>query len=158
MEDLDLREPITRQEFAGVAVLLYEYFTGFAIPTYDGQSPFADTSDTDVLKAYSLGIVNGTGDGTFAPNDTLTRQQAGAMLGRVYELATQGVLFEGAFLPQGEVSFADAEQIAEYARNYIGFFIGCGIIHGMGDGTFAPNGTMTREQALKIAAMCAENL
>ena len=158
LEEKDLREPITRQEFSSTAVLLYEHFTGFAIPNYEGQNPFSDTDNEDVLKAYSLGIVNGMGDGSFAPEESLTRQQASAMLGRVYELAAQGALFGGAFLPQSEDSFSDQGQIADYAGSYIGFFVGRGIIHGMGDGSFAPNGTMTREQALKIAAMCAENL
>lgn len=158
LQDADLTQPITRQEFAWVATALYEYFTGVPIPAYEGELPFTDTDDSRVLKAYSLGIVNGMGDGTYAPDAILTRQQACTMLGRVYELAVQGVIFSGAFLPQGPESFTDAGQIADYSRNYIGFFSGQGILNGMGDGSFSPNGTMTREQALKVAAMSGENL
>lgn len=154
----DLTQSITRQEFACVALQLYTCFTGLEIPDYEGLSPFTDTEDPDVLKAFSLGLVNGMGDGTFAPDATLTREQASTMLGRCYELASQGVLFDGAFLPQSETEFSDNAAISDYARRYIGFFLGRGIVNGMGDGTFAPQGTMTREQALKIAAMCVENL
>ncbi|MBQ9967677.1 MAG: S-layer homology domain-containing protein [Oscillospiraceae bacterium] len=154
----DLTAPITRQEFAETALLLYTRFTGLDIPAYEGLSPFLDTEDPQILKAYSLGLVNGMGDGTFAPDATLTREQASTMLGRAYELASQGVLFDGAFLPQSEEAFYDQGSISHYAVRYIGFFVGQQIIDGMGDGTFRPQDTMTREQALKIAAVCVQNL
>lgn len=154
----DLTAPITRQEFAETALLLYTRFTRLDIPDYQGLSPFLDTEDPQILKAYSLGLVNGMGDGTFAPDATLTREQASTMLGRAYELASQGVLFDGAFLPQSEEAFYDQDSISHYAVRYIGFFVGQSIIDGMGDGTFLPQGTMTREQALKIAAVCVQNL
>lgn len=154
----DLTEHITRQEFAETALLLYTTFTGLDIPDYEGLSPFFDTEDPQILKAYSLRLVNGMGDGTFAPDATLTREQAATMLGRAYELASQGVLFDGIFLPQGTESFTDQGSISDYAKNYIGFFVGQGIVDGMGDGMFLPQGTMTREQALKICAVCVQNL
>lgn len=154
----DLSAQITRQEFAAVAVLLYEAFAQMKLPAYDGLFPFSDCSDLDVLKAYQLGIVNGMGDGTFAPDATLTREQASAMLGRTYEKATQGIIMEGAFLPQSPDQFSDHSEIFDYAKSYIYFFVGQSIIDGMGDGTFAPKGTMTREQALKISIVCLENL
>ncbi|MBP3633779.1 MAG: S-layer homology domain-containing protein [Oscillospiraceae bacterium] len=158
MLTLDLSLPITRQEFAAVAVAMYDAFTGAAVPSYEGTSPFSDCSDAQVLNAYQLGIVNGMGDGTFAPHATLTREQAAAMLGRVYELASQGVIFGGEFLPQGTEEFSDHGDIFDYAKNYIYFFTGTGVINGMGDNTFAPKGTMTREQALKISVVCLQNL
>ena len=154
----DLSFEITRQEFAAAAVLLYKAFTGVELPDPGEFSPFSDCNDTDVLKAYQLGIVNGMGDGSFAPDATLTREQAAAMLGRTYERATQGVIMGGAFLPQGADSFSDHHGISDYAAPYIYFFTGQSIINGMGDGSFAPKGTMTREQALKIAAVCVQNL
>ena len=154
----DLSQNITRQEFAAASVLLYEAFVGANLPDYEVQSPFTDTDDADILKAYSLGIVNGMGDGTFAPDATLTREQACTMLGRVYELARQGVTAEGTFLPQSAEQFSDHFEIFDYAKNYIYFFVSFGIIDGMGDGTFAPKDTMTCEQALKIAAVSLENL
>ena len=158
MQTQDLSGQITRQDFAAVAVRLYETILGFTIPNYEGQSPFTDTTDTDVLRAYSLGFVNGIGGGLFAPYDTLTREQASAMLGRVYELATQGVIMNGDFLPQGTALFTDDSDILDYARHYIYFFAGQSIIVGIGDGSFAPRINMTKEQALKISVVCLEKL
>lgn len=158
MQTQDLSSEITREEFSTVALQLYERFAGFTVPAYGGQSPFTDTTNADVLRAYSMGFVNGIGDGLFAPNDTLTREQASAMLGRVYELATQGVIMDGAFLPQGSVEFTDDTDILDYAKRYIYFFAGQSIIVGIGDGSFSPKTNMTKEQALKISVACLEKL
>jgi len=158
LTDKNLSYSMTRREFSSAVVLLYEALTGVQLPDYGGASPFSDCADADVLKAFSLGIVNGMGDGTFAPDATLTREQAAAMLGRTYEKASQGIVFDGAFLPQSKEEFSDHGDIFDYAKPYIYFFVGEGIINGMGDGTFAPKGTLTREQALKISAVCFENL
>ena len=118
-----------------------------------------DTSDADVLRAYGLGIVNGIGDGLFAPGSTLTREQATVMLGRVWELAEEGAVGDGSGLESADLSlFSDGGAIAGYARPYVGFFVGSQVINGMGDGTFAPKGTMTREQAVKVAFAAVQAL
>lgn len=155
--DQDLTQNISRQEFAAVAVRLFESLA-YRVSAYPGQSPFSDTQDSDVLRAYSLGIVNGMGDGTFAPNASLTREQAVTMLGRVYELSQYSAINGGASLPQRYDYFTDHQSIFDYAKNYVYFFVGQSIIDGMGDGTFAPKQSMTREQALKIAVLTAEKL
>lgn len=51
------------------------------------ESPFTDvTADSGYITvAYDLGIVNGKGGGLFAPSDTAKRQEAAAMIVRVYE-------------------------------------------------------------------------
>ena len=154
----DLTQPITRAEFADVAVRLYETLIWMSVPAFEGESPFSDTQDASVLKAYRLGIVNGMGDGTFAPHATLTREQAATMLGRVYELAAFGMVGDGFYLPQSSNYFLDHFAISDYANYYVYFFVGQSIIDGMGDGTFSPKLSMTREQALKIAAVTAQTM
>ena len=123
------------------------------------SSPFSDTDDPQVLKAYCLGVVNGMGDGTFAPDSPLTREQAVTMLGRVYELVLTSAISGGEGLPQELVlSFTDHWDISDYAKNYVYFFAGQSIVDGMGDGSFAPKSNMTREQAIKVAAVTAGTL
>ena len=157
LEDQDLRNPITRAEFAAVAAGLYEFFRG-SVPEYPFENPFSDTQDPDVLRAYGLGIVNGMGDGTFAPDALLTREQAVTMLGRVYELADTNAVHSGVLLPQSVLQFSDHSRISDYARNYVYFFVGQSIVDGMGNGTFEPQSSMTREQALKVAVESAARL
>ncbi|MBR2742424.1 MAG: S-layer homology domain-containing protein [Clostridia bacterium] len=148
----DLTENITRAEFAAVSVKLYEKLSGKAAPAASGENPFTDTNDENVLKAYALGVVNGMGAGLFAPQGTLTREQAATMLGRVYELCRTGSVKSGAELESAGVPpFSDDAQIGAWAKNYIYFFVGEGVINGVGNNTFAPLASMTREAALKIA-------
>lgn len=66
----------TRAEFAGLAVALYENVIG----DITGRVSFHDTNDVSVQKAAYIGVVNGVGDNSFAPNDMLTREQAATML------------------------------------------------------------------------------
>ncbi len=153
----DMTAPISRAEFAAAAVALYEALSGTAAPQ-PPVSPFRDTGDAMVLRAYALGVVQGVGDGRFAPDATLTREQAAAMLGRVYELTFFGAVGTGESLYPRNLLFSDAGAIGSWAQNYIGFFAAAGILDGMGDGRFAPQGTMTREQALKVAVVCLQNL
>lgn len=155
----DLTAGISRREFAAVAVKFYEVLTGKSAPAWQEESPFTDTSDADVLLAYGLGIVNGVGDGLFAPDRTLTREQAVVMLGRVWELAEDGAVGDGSGLASADLSlFSDSEAIAGYAQPYVGFFVGRQVISGMGNGTFAPKSTMTREQAIKTAFAAVQTL
>ena len=154
----DLTQNITRAEFAAVAVRLYEALTWTPVE-YWGESPFSDTDNYDVLRAYGLGVVNGMGDGTFAPDANLTREQAVTMLGRVYELVLTGTISGGELLSQLWIpDFTDHSSISGYAGNYVYFFAGQGIVNGMGDGTFAPKSNMTREQAIKVSTETAAKL
>lgn len=155
----DLTAGISRAEFAGVAVNFYELLTGKTAPAWTGENPFSDTDDADVLRAYGLGIVGGVGEGRFAPDSTLTREQAVVMLGRVWELADTGEVGDGSDLQAADLSgFTDSSSIAGYAQPYVGFFVDHQVINGMGDGRFAPKGTMTREQAIKTAFTAVQEL
>lgn len=77
----NMTQNITRADFAAVAVKLYEALTGETVQV--GDNPFTDTNNPNVLKAYSLGIVNGTSPTTFAPDALVTREQAAVMLTNV---------------------------------------------------------------------------
>ncbi|MBQ1435410.1 MAG: S-layer homology domain-containing protein, partial [Clostridia bacterium] len=92
------------------------------------------------------------GGGLFAPQSTLSREQAAPMLGRVYELYSLGEVKTGESLESaGAATFADDAAIGAWAKNYIYFFVGKGVINGVGNNMFAPGSYMTREAALKIA-------
>lgn len=158
----DMTQAITREEFAAVAVRYYEALTGETAQLDKRKAnPFTDVSamQEDILIAYQLGVVNGMTETTFAPGGTLTREQAVTMLGRVVELAETGAIAKGEAgglaLKNGakQVTFTDAGAISGWAKNYVAYFVSHGVIDGMGDGTFAPAGNMTREQAMKVAVV-----
>ena len=160
----DLTAPITRAEFAAVAVKTYEALSGEAA-SLPAVSPFSDCSDPEVLKAYQLGITTGTGDGTtFSPRVLLNREQAAAMLTRVYRV------FSGSEAPAYSMPerFSDDAQISSWAYDSVYFMAAHGILQGS-SGKFMPRAVTsaeaavgyaqaTREQALLIAVRMVEQL
>ncbi len=146
----DVSMPVTRAEFAAVAVRLYDAMSEEPAEAAD-HNPFSDTADRDVLKAYAAGIVNGMTETTFEPESELTREQAAAMLARVYELAG-----EGEAEPSYTALFADDDEISDWARSAVYFMNENGIIAGVGGNRFAPGDTASREQAVVIAQRMLE--
>ena len=158
LKGADMTQAITREEFAALAVTVYEGVTTTTAKQASGD-PFTDCTSADVLKAYKLGIVNGTSETTFEPSGFLTRQQGAAMLGRTYEAILDGRAGDGSGLDTaGSTAFADAGNISDYARSYVYFMNANGIIDGVGQGRFDPWGKMSREAAIKIALMMLTNL
>ena len=173
LDGADLTADITRAEFAAVSVKVYEALSGTpALPAV--ANPFTDTSDAEILKAYNIGAVNGTSATTYSPNDLLNREQAAAMLTRVFKrvtlpgwtLATDAQFSLDYTKP---ALFADDKDISDWAKDSVYFMAANNIINGVGDNKFAPknitseeeaNGyaNATREQALIIAMRMVENL
>ena len=110
-----------------------------------GENPFTDTTEPDVLKAYKMDIVHGIGNGKFAPDDLVTREQAAMMLTSVY------VKLNGQIPAAGVISFADDTDVSDWAWNAVAFTSDKGIITGVGENRFEPQGSTTREQALIMA-------
>lgn len=104
--------------------------------------------------AYVLGIINGKGDGTFAPEAPITRQEAAAMLGRVYALYSGG----GAPEEPGETMFTDGEQIAPWAEAAVAFMAENRVMEGTGNGAFSPEDGYTREQCYSTFLRLYENM
>lgn len=71
---VDMSGAINRAQMCSIAMLAYRNVTGVTyIPT--GDNYFSDTNEQDINAAFELGIVNGYDDGTFGPNQALTREQ-----------------------------------------------------------------------------------
>jgi exopolysaccharide biosynthesis protein len=100
-----------------------------------------------VVWAKNTGITQGAGDGLFAPQSVLTRQDAFTLVRRALDvLITSGA----GTLPEGDLTlFTDAADIAEYAQGPAAALVGMGIIEGS-DGALTPRGQLTRAQMAKI--------
>lgn len=128
--------PLTRREFAALAVRLLTVVTGeTAVP-----APFDDCTDRDVMTAAALGIVQGRGSGRFDPEALITRQEAAILLVRV-----AGRL---GLTPAGDpAAFSDAEEVANYAREAVAQASALGILKGYPGSRFAPLDVYSRQQA-----------
>jgi hypothetical protein len=95
--------------------------------------------------AAAAGIVNGVGDGNFAPEAGVTREQLAAMLFRYAAWKNAGAA------PRGDLSvFTDAARISPWAEEAMAWALGAGIVRGMGDGSAAPRGSCSRAQTAQI--------
>lgn len=96
-----------------------------------------------VESAYNSGIISGVGDGVFAPDANISRQDMAVIL---FRLAS----FAGHELSGEAEEFADDESIASYAKNAVYSLRGAGIISGDENGSFNPNAAATRAEAAQM--------
>ena len=129
---------ITRAEFTALAVNLYETITGREI---EGRITFADTTDINVQKAAYIGVVSGTGGNNFSPNMQFNREQAAVIVSRLAYAIGQP-------LPQVAAAFADNAQISSWAIEQAGQAQAAGIMGGVGNNVFNPQGVFSREQSI----------
>ncbi len=141
----DLTKNITRKEFAYVAVRLYEKVSGKAAEA-EKENPFKDTKDTEILKAYKVGITNGVSETEFKPDSEITREQMATMMTRALLKAGIDTMVD---LNKVE-KFADDGNMSSWSKDSIYFMSGKGIIKGLGNNEFGVKGTATREQSLLI--------
>lgn len=156
LQEADVSMPINRAEFAAVSVKLYEALSGeTAVET--AENPFTDTEDSEVLKAYELGITSGVTVNSFEPDSLLSREQAATMLARVYTIYSGNEITSNS-----EMKFNDDADISRWAKDSVYFMAENGVITGMDNNLFAPRNVTpeqeaafyansTREQSLAIA-------
>ena len=113
---------------------------GFVSISYTDVAPTA-WYYADVRRAVSASYVAGYNDGTFKPNNNISRQEAAVMIARV--LPTYG---ESGRLQ----NFTDYRSVADWAYTALSKVNGKGYISGYTDGRIRPLDPLTRAQAAKI--------
>ncbi|PQP85535.1 S-layer homology domain-containing protein [Paenibacillus sp. AR247] len=110
---------------------------------------FSDISghwaEDSIKKAVSAGIVKGYPDGMFKPDNAVTRAEFVVMLMNALKMQEAGA----------ELNFSDAAEIRAWAQKAVSQALLLGIVNGYEDGTFGPNGSITRAE---IAMMIAKIL
>ena len=140
------QNPMTRAEFIAIVVNTCEMAKN---ETLDVGSPFMDIVDHKyramIEKAYNAGLTNGVSATQFNPEGTLTREQAAKI---ACDLVAK---VDGTTITPGETpNFEDAAEISEWARPYVAYAEINDIMKGASATEFAPQGTLTREQAFTI--------
>ncbi len=96
-----------------------------------------------VAWAYENEIVTGYKDGTFRPDQTITREEMCAILDRV-------LTFLGEKRLTGKLTFKDAGKISPWAKSAVVNVTKAGLLQGLNDNTFAPKQTADRAQAATV--------
>ncbi len=133
---------ITREQFVKMVVL------GFGIESAENGVSFEDVKSDQwyskyIHSAVNSGIIFGVSESRFGLGESITRQDAAVILGRIAKRSGKELSTDG------EV-FADDAQIAQYAKEYVYALKAGGILSGMPDGSFSPDGALSRAQAAKM--------
>lgn len=141
----NMKSNISRGEMCKMAVLVYEHLMGgYAYP--DSTNHFTDTKDTAICYAYEQGIISGYGDGTFHPNDPLTRQD-------FFKITHN--LMGSAYCDTTDVArasldrFQDASEVGDYAVEPTQVMVSIGVVQGSGT-KLEPKANTTCEEAIMM--------
>ncbi len=146
------------------AALNYTFPAEVSITVADEDNlKFADNVDSsawyynEVNKAAELGLMNGYADtNLFGPNDTITRAQVAQVLFNMAGHRADMDLPEGSYNEiYGYASFVDVNGKMWYGKA-IAWAKAAGIVTGYGDGTFAPENNITREEFATMLARYAQ--
>ncbi len=126
-------ENVTR---AQAAILIGKTFDldGTKRTTSFSDVHLSNTASGYIESAVEEGILSGFPDGTYRPNQTVTRAQLAIILGRAFDI-TEAV----------DIHFPDVSKTSA-AYPYIENVVAAGIAYGYEDGYYRPNRAVTREQ------------
>ncbi|WP_259617991.1 S-layer homology domain-containing protein [Paenibacillus doosanensis] len=107
---------------------------------------FADTAghwaESAIAKVSGLGIVNGYLDGSFKPDEPMTRLQFAVMLVRALKATAS----------DAKAEFTDQTDIPDWALSDIGAAVQAGILQGYEDGTLRPGREINRAEMITMLA------
>ena len=136
-------QSVSREEF------LKMLLNAAAVDTTDATTTFGDITADDwcysvVAAAERDGIINGD-NGNFGKGRSITREDMCTMVARAAEKYNINLKTQ-----YSADLFDDYNNISDYAQDSVTKLQTAGIINGMGDGTFAPKGEVTRAMAAKV--------
>lgn len=116
------------------------------LDSYSGKAEFDDVQAgawyaEAVAWAVDEGIAAGVDQNTFMPDAPVTREQAAAFIHRLPRYKDASASSE---------EFTDADKISDWAYESVQVMRQCGVISGMGDGSFAPKAMLNRAQLAVI--------
>ena len=133
---------ISRAEMAKILALVFQI--------EDGKEESVEFSDVpknawyfeSVAAAVRSGMIHGNGDGTYAPERSVTREEFAAMLARGLEAVS--VKPE---IIRLNINFNDEEEISVFAVGYVDLLYTAGILDGDDTGAFHPKAPVSRAEA-----------
>ena len=149
----DYRKNITREEFAELAVRLYQVLSKKETMIQE-PSPFSDTNNPYITMGNKLGIIDGKGDGTFSPDKNIIREQVSVILYQTLKAAKPKYDYTN----PNNYDFKDYNMISSWARESVNYLYGVEIINGVADNEFNPKGYTSREQAIVLAMRTYEQV
>ncbi|MBR3932883.1 MAG: S-layer homology domain-containing protein [Clostridia bacterium] len=134
---------ITRAEFTKMII------SSCKIPISSADTAFSDVDSTMwyapyVAAAYNNGFVSGYDDGTFKPDNPITRQEMAKMLCVACDIVKK---YDGS---NADIFFADNHLISDWAYLYVKKACGLGLFQGDSQNSFNPLNNATRAETAAV--------
>ncbi|RKP53994.1 hypothetical protein D7Z26_11430 [Cohnella endophytica] len=118
--------------------LLTNWSNSLTLPVKSFSDVPATSWSTDVInRATQLGIVSGYTDGSFHPNQRVTRAEFATLLARAFGLSATS-----------STSFSDTQN--SWAKDSINALVSAGVVKGYPDGTFHPDQNISRAEMVSM--------
>ncbi|MFB9325551.1 S-layer homology domain-containing protein, partial [Paenibacillus aurantiacus] len=140
---------ITRAEFAAIIV------RGLGLKLEKGPAPFSDVKasawyNDAINTAYAYRLINGYADGTFGPNDRITREQAMVIIAKAMKLTSLEASLPAQDAAKMLQPYMDASQASVWAIDSIADSVQSGVVTGRSGTTLAPKAYITRAEVAMI--------
>lgn len=138
--------PIMRAEFAALINKVFNLQAEADISFNDVQASAPYFSD--LMKAVANGYMNGYSDNTMKPYASVSRQEAAVILYRAFQLSSSEEV--SANSTQSSSKLSDVAMLPQWSRSAVTAMVDSGYIKGYSDGTFKPQRSITRAEALRL--------
>ena len=136
---------ITRAEFAAIVVRALGLRQG------TNESSFGDVTLTDWFNGYvdtatEYALITGYDSGTFGPSDTITREQAMAIIARAMKLTELSENVTDSDVSTILAKYSDGTAVSDYAKLGVAACVKSGIVSGTSASTLSPKTNVTRAE------------
>jgi hypothetical protein len=129
--------------FTKYGVFVVGQSTTVPTPTMNLSDITGHWAEADIKQAVSSGIVDGYPEGTFAPDQSVTRAEFAVMLMKALKMKGEGAT----------LTFTDTAKIGAWAQKAVAQAAQLGIIQGYEDGTFRPDVEIMRTEMAEMIAI-----
>lgn len=140
---------ITRAEFTAIVV------TALGLKPGMGTVSFNDVQDYDwysgyIKTAFEYNLISGYNAEKFGPKDSITREQAMAIIARAMKITPLKVELDGGEVQKLLGAYLDRERTAVYAKDGIAACIKAGVVQGRNGNILDPKKNITRAEVAVI--------
>ena len=152
----DTFSPNAPMDRAMVATVLHRISGGESVaePAAFTDVPAGQWYSDGIAWAAAKGVVNGMGEGLYAPAASVTREQLVTMLYRYQKDYLRAAVTAGGDL----TAFSDGDRVSDWAREAVAWAVGEGLVQGRDSGALDPAGTATRAEVAAILQRFSQSL
>ncbi|WP_434752899.1 S-layer homology domain-containing protein [Paenibacillus amylolyticus] len=138
-------QAVTRAEFATMVI------RGLGLRVESRDTAFSDVQSGHwysgtIHTAHAYGLINGFDDGTFRPDDTITREQAMVILEKAMQITGLRVKLNNESPESTLQGFGDVTAVSPWARSGAVDSVKAGLVQGRSQSLLVPKGKMTRAE------------